>query len=99
MRQNVALCANGLMPFPTLFPLYPGPVQYTRGCIASTPRNITSKQLAAFRSNHRRNSGQRREKNESCHTDYHQSSKKMAEMGIGLAASSHAHDRQSYIDG
>ena len=44
--------------------------------LTSTTHNILSKPLAAFPCNHCRNNGQRRERNESCRNDYHQSSER-----------------------
>ena len=71
--------------FSTLFQLYQGG-QCTYPCfpgLTSTPHNIPSKPLAAFPHNHRRNKGQRWERDESCRNDYHQSSERiLAEPGI-----------------
>ena len=67
-----------LTTFSTVFQLYCGG-QCTYSCfprilLTSTPHNILSKPLANFPHNHCRNKGQRREKNESCCNEYHQSS-------------------------
>ena len=43
----------------------------------STPHNILSKPLAAFPHDHCRNNRRRRERNELCHKDYHQSSERI----------------------
>ena len=76
-----------LMLFSTIFQLYCGG-QYINSCypgilFTNSFNNILSKPLAAFPHKHRRNNGQRLEKNESCHNDYHQSSVRiLAEPGI-----------------
>ena len=56
--------------------------------LTSTPHNILSKLLAAFPHNNCKNNGQRWERNEPCHNDYHQSWERiLAEPGIELATS------------
>ena len=56
--------------------------------LTSTSHNILSKPLAASQHNHCRNNGQRRERNESCRSDYHQSLERiLAEPGIEPAIS------------
>ena len=80
-------CCNGLTAFTTVFKLYHSG-QCTYPCfpgvlLTNAPHNILSKPLAAFPLNHCQNNGQWRERNESCHNDYHQSSEKiLAELGI-----------------
>ena len=76
-----------LTPFSTVFqctyPRFPGIL------LTSTPQNILSRPLAAFLYDHCRNKGQRRERNESCRNDYHQSSERIwAEPEIEPAACS-----------
>ena len=81
-----------LTPFSTVFQIYRGgectyPC-FPRVLLSSTPQNILSEPLAAFPHNHCRNNGQRWERNESCHNDYHQSSERiLAEHGIEQSTS------------
>ena len=80
------------MPFLTVFQLYHSG-QYTYPCfpgvfLTNTLHNILSKPLSAFPRNYCRNNGQRLERNESCHNEYHQSSKTiLAEPGMEPANS------------
>ena len=73
--------------FLTVFQLHFGS-QCTYPCfpgffLNSTSHNSLSKPLAAFLYNHCQNDGQRWERNESCHKDYHQSLERiLAEAGI-----------------
>ena len=63
-------------------PCFPGSL------VTNTNHNILSKPLAAFPHNLCRNTGQRRERNESCLNDFHQSSERiLAELGIEPATS------------
>ena len=64
------------------YPCFPGVL------FISTLHGILSKPLAAFPQNHSQNKGQCRERNESCHNDYHQSMVGiLAEPGIEAATS------------
>ena len=82
----------GFNAVPTVFQLNPSG-QCTYPCfpgvlLTSTKHNTLSKPLAAFPHNHCQNNGQRWERNESCHNDYHQSSEGIfAEPGIEPATS------------
>ena len=70
------------MPLSTVFELH----RFPGVLLTSIPRNIFSKALVAFP--HLRKNGQRRERNESCHNDYHQSSERiLAEPGMEPATS------------
>ena len=56
---------------------------FTAFLFTITPHNILSKPLATFPHNHHWNNGQLWERNEFCHNDYHQSSKRLlAELRI-----------------
>ena len=86
------LIAWCLTQFSTVFQLYRSDQCICQCCprvlLASTPHNVISKPLAAFPHNHCRNNGQRRERNESCRNEYHQSSEKiLAKPGIEPATS------------
>ena len=56
--------------------------------LTSALHNILSKPLAAFPLNHHQNNGQRCDRNESCHNDYHQFLDRiLAELDIKPATS------------
>ena len=82
-----------LTPFSTVFQLYRDGQRtypcFPRLLLTSTPHNILSTPLAASPHNHCRNNEQRREMNEYCCSDYHQSSERiLAEPGIEPVTSS-----------
>ena len=92
VRSNDWLIVWCLMPFSTVFQIYRGN-HCTYPCFpgafrTSAPYNISTKPLAAFPHNNCWNNGQWWERNESCHSEYHQSSEGiLAYMGIKYTTS------------